>query len=136
MDKIGKIKKNSFNCDVVTKTFAPNAFNPKASRTTSIAYNGTFYNPGDVLAEEMAESLKAHHGKVRKIDPHTIELKNLSGLELKRALALKFINRYWFRHKSLKGMWFASKKHALTEAQCNLAIELGRKFRDQKKVVE
>ncbi len=103
------------------------------NKTQEISYNGSFEDPGYKLGQSMREVINnaRYTGKVRSIDPRTIKIKELSGLDLKRARALALCKRYFSFNSFIRHIRLIGTKRPLTEKQCDTVISVCEQIKEQ-----
>lgn len=90
----------------------------------------SFYNPQKTLNDNLHEILKKElsYQPARSVDPRQMECGQLSGIDLQRAIAMKYIKKYRSADSFLNNLFFKSKKYKLSEKQCEWAIKKGKEF--------
>jgi hypothetical protein len=95
-----------------------------------VAGGSRFYNATQTLKDQLQEGVDRALSMqpVKQVEP-TGECEQLSGIDLKRAIAMKYIRKYRDFDKFLKILFFKSKKFALSEKQCDVAIRIGKEYK-------
>jgi hypothetical protein len=95
--------------------------------------NSGFYNAAELVAIKLQESIdKAMSMKqCRQVDPATIPCPQLTGIDLKRAIAKKTIMRYMKRGEFMTRMFHRMKYFPLTEAECDGVARAAATFRER-----
>lgn len=87
--------------------------------------NSRFHNTAAQVAQSFQDKID-HALKmkpVRHIDPATVECKQLEGIELKRAIARRKIQRHYNANDFFRTMGHKAKRFPLTEAECDAVIK-------------